>query len=157
MIDDLFVFDSVVHLHAMSDDDLAPGPVNARHARDLVVGVGDALRPLHGVTTDWAGRTGVEEMYDLVFVRSPVDMAMAQTVPVFDWFVDFWAPVRRNYDFAAAYPDRVLFCGGVDPMHRGVDFALDSMREQAEDLGARSFKFYLGIDIAAKRRELYGD
>lgn len=144
MIDEIFVFDSVVHLHAMSDADLVPGPVGARHARDLMVSIGNTLRPVHGVQTDWAGRTSVQEMHDLVFVRSPVDMAMAQTVPVFDWFTDFWAPISLNHAFANAYPERVLFCGGVDPMYRGLDFALASMDVQVRELGATSFKFYNG-------------
>ena len=60
-------------------------------------------------------RWTAEEMYDLVFVQAPTDMAMAQVVPIFDWFEDFFAPVAAQYAMAQRYPERVLFCGGADP------------------------------------------
>ena len=51
-------------------------------------------------------------------------MAMAQVVPMFDWFRDWYAPVQTQYAMAKAFPDRVLFCGGVDPKYRGPQDAL---------------------------------
>jgi predicted TIM-barrel fold metal-dependent hydrolase len=45
---------------------------------------------------------------------------------------------------AAAYPERVLFCGGVDPIYRGLDDAVAQIEHQARELGARSMKFYNG-------------
>ena len=83
-------------------------------------------------------------MYDLVFVQAPTDMAMAQVVPLFDWYEDFFAPVLAQHAMAAAYPDRVLFCGGVDPLYRGLPDALAQIEYQARELGARSMKFYNG-------------
>jgi uncharacterized protein len=79
-----------------------------------------------------------------VFASSPTDMAMAQVVPMFDWFRDWYAPVRAQHAMAAAYPDRVLFCGGVDPMFRGLQEALEQIDHQVKTLGARSLKFYNG-------------
>jgi predicted TIM-barrel fold metal-dependent hydrolase len=83
-------------------------------------------------------------MYDLVFGSSATDMAMAQVVPMFDWFKDWYAPIRAQYEMARAYPERVLFCGGVDPKYRGLNDALEQIDYQAKELGACSFKFYNG-------------
>ena len=49
-----------------------------------------------------------------------------------------------QYEMAKRYPDRVMFCGGVDPMYQGVDAALESLDWQVKELGARSIKFYNG-------------
>jgi hypothetical protein len=45
---------------------------------------------------------------------------------------------------AASYPDRVLFCGGVDPNYHGLADALEHLEYQVTELGARSIKFYNG-------------
>lgn len=142
MIDGIPVFDCVIHLHDMSDANLAPDRADSAHVRALQVGTGEALRPVHGDTMDYATQVSVESMWDLVFVRSPTDMAMAQVVPVFDWYPDFWAPVALQHAMAAAHPDRVLFCGGVDPTFKGLDFALEELERQVTELGAVSMKFY---------------
>ncbi len=142
MIDDLFIFDCVIHLHDMSNDNLDPRRPDAEHVRSMQVGMGEMLRPVHGGRDDYATRTSVEDMWDLVFVRSPTDMAMAQVVPVFDWYPEFWAPVDLQHAMAEAHPDRVLFCGGVDPSFKGLTYALEEMERQVVELGAVSFKFY---------------
>ena len=142
MIDEIFVFDCVIHVHDMSDENLNPARADSHWVRGLQVGMGEMLRPLHGERTEYAARMSVEEMYDLVFVKSPTDLAMAQVVPVFDWYPQYWAPVELQHAMAVAYPDRVLFCGGVDPSFQGLGFALEDMERQATELGAVSFKFY---------------
>jgi hypothetical protein len=145
VIDDIFVFDNVIHVYDMSDDNVSDG-AEARAGRDSMLAIGGALR--------WPGFTGAgmrfdkrwtpEEMYDLVFVQAPTDLAMAQVVPIFEWFEDFFAPVAAQHAMALAYPDRVLFCGGVDPIHRGLDDALAQITHQISELGACSMKFYNG-------------
>jgi predicted TIM-barrel fold metal-dependent hydrolase len=145
VIDDIFVFDNVIHVYDMSPDNV-PDRVDAQQGRDSMLAIGGALR--------WPGyaQTGMrfdkrwtpEEMYDLVFVQAPTDMAMAQVVPIFEWFNDFFAPVAAQHAMAERYPDRVLFCGGVDPIHRGLDDALEQISHQIETLGACSMKFYNG-------------
>lgn len=142
MIDDLFVFDCVIHLHDMSDENLDPRRRDSAHVRDLQVGMGEMLRGIHGDDLDYATRMSVEDMHRLVFEESPTDMAMAQVVPVFDWYPSFWAPVELQHAMAAAYPEKVLFCGGVDPSYRGLAFALEEIERQRTELGAVSFKFY---------------
>lgn len=144
MIDDVFVLDSVVHLHDMSDENWSADVPWAARARELPLRMGEALRPLHGDQTDFRSRISVETMGRMVFEDSPTDLAVAQVVPIFDWYEDWWAPVQLQADFARAYPGRALFCGGVDPMHRGVDAALEHLEWQVRDLGAVSMKFYNG-------------
>lgn len=149
MIDNIFVLDNVIHAYDMSNENLNPDRADARQARDRVV---RSVRPLRAEGSavfdkgqfDWARRWGAEEMYDMVFATSGTDMAMAQTVPMFDWFKDWYAPVRAQYAMAQAYPDRVLFCGGVDPKFRGLQEALDQLDYQVSELGACSLKFYNG-------------
>jgi len=144
VIGDIFVFDLVVHLHDMSDENLLSEVPGAERSRALALGLGDALRPLHGDPTDFATKLSVETMGRMVFEDSPTDMAMAQVVPVWDWFENWWAPVELQAAFARAYPRRALFCGGVDPSHKGLTAALDHLHWQVEELGAVSLKFYNG-------------
>ena len=142
MIGDIIVFDNVIHLHDMSDANLSPDRDDSEHVRSMQVGLGNMLRPLHGETIDYATRFAVDDMYRLVFEDSPTDLAMAQVVPVFDWYTDFWAPVALQHAMAAAHPDRVLFCGGVDPHFKGLNYALEEIERQVRELGAVSMKFY---------------
>jgi predicted TIM-barrel fold metal-dependent hydrolase len=142
MIDGMFVFDNVIHLSDTTDANLRADVSTAAQERDSslrFVGAG-------------GGRTwSVEEMYDIVFVQSPTDLAMAQVVPIFDWYMNWFAPVELQHKLATAYPDRVLFCGGVDPVHRGLADAIDQLDYQKKELGACSFKFYNGHDRGSWR------
>jgi uncharacterized protein len=52
--------------------------------------------------------------------------------------------VERQYELAQLYPDRVIFCGGTDPVLRGVNTAIHDVDHQIQDLGAKSIKFYTG-------------
>lgn len=148
MIDDIFVFDGVIHVYDMSDENLL-------HERPdtapLVQGWSASMEPLRypvasrlGQGADWPLRVSVEDMYDVEFRESPVDMAMAHAVPVWDWMPNSLASLQAQYDFVAAYPDRAVLCGAVDPLYHGVDGALKQMEYQVRELGARSFKFYNG-------------
>jgi uncharacterized protein len=149
MLGDIFVFDNVIHVYDMSEDNIRRDRPDALPARDQVMGHTRSLRwpgmPIHDDPDfNWARRWDVEEMYDLVFASSATDMAMAQTVPMFDWFKEWYAPVRAQHAMASAYPNQVLFCGGVDPMFRGLAEALEQIDYQTKTLGACSFKFYNG-------------
>src|SRR5258706_15681211 len=140
MIDDIFVFDNVIHLYDMSTANIRTDRADARPARDSVLKVISALRwPEEAIHVDpnfdWGRRWGVEDMYDLVFGGSPTDMAMAQVVPMFDRVRDWYAPVQTQHAMAKAYPDRVLFCGGVDPKYRGMEDALGENDYQGNELG----------------------
>ncbi len=138
------VLDAAVHLHDMSDANLLDQVPWARRARELPLAMGEALRPLHGEQVDFATRTGVAEQGRMLFEASPTDLAVAQVVPIFDYYKDWWAPVELQAEFARAFPGRAFLCGGVDPMFAGLDAALEHLEWQVRDLGAISIKFYNG-------------
>jgi predicted TIM-barrel fold metal-dependent hydrolase len=69
-------------------------------------------------------------------------MAMAQTVPLFGLWEEGFAPARLQYELKEACPERVVFCGGVDPLFHGIRGAVREMERQKEEWGAVSFKYY---------------
>lgn len=144
MLNEYYVFDAVCHVYNLSDANLAEHPT-ADQGRQSIVGLGDTWRAPgnrqlypDGYTRNFT----TADMHEMIFERSDTDMVMAQAVPILDWFKDGFAPIQQQYEFAAAYPDKVLFCGGVDPVYHGLEGAKDEIRRQAKELGARSFKFY---------------
>ena len=145
MIDGIFIFDNVIHVYDMSDDNLRSDKADAVEGRDHLLAIGRGGRlPAYNEDEglNFSKRWSVEELYDMVFIDAPTDLAMAQVVPIFDWFEDFFAPVYAQHAMAEAYPDRVMFCGGVDPLYRGLPDALEQLEFQVKELGARSIKFY---------------
>jgi predicted TIM-barrel fold metal-dependent hydrolase len=144
VIDDIFVFDNVIHVYDLSGGNLREDREDAEFGRDSILAIGAAGRlPEYNANgQDFAKKWTLEEIYDMVFVQAPTDMAMAQVVPVFDWFKDFFSPILTQHAMAKTYPDRVMFCGGVDPLYRGVPDALEQLEYQIGELGAVSIKFY---------------
>jgi uncharacterized protein len=146
--DDVFVFDNAVHMYDLSDANLLR--TDSTLDRAYHMGLGEARRTAGQEVTygngdmfsSFARRWNTEDLGRLLFDDSATDMAMAQAVVLYDVYKDGFAPVQAQYEFAQAYPDRVLFCGGVDPLYPSLDAALDEMDRQVEQLGARSFKFY---------------
>lgn len=145
MIDGIFVFDGAIHAHDLSDENLRTRP-DSRAARDSVLAMSAAVRPpgYNQRVSAWNHRWTPEELHRMVFVEAPTDIAMAQTVPLFDWYEHTLAPYEAQHAMAAKYPERVIFCGGVDPFLPDVKGALHSLDHQIRDLGAKSIKFYNG-------------
>jgi uncharacterized protein len=142
VIDGMYVFDNVIHAYDLSDGNLRPDQPSAQTARDHMVG---ALGPKRRQAPDELKRSWpVEDMYRLVFESSGTDIAMAQVVPIYDWYTDWFAPIKMQYELAQAHPDRVLFCGGADPRLDGVPAACEAIRHQVEEMGSKSMKFYNG-------------
>ncbi len=148
--DDIFVFDCVIHVYDFSME-------NARLDRPatgpMLYGWKEAMKMFRwpderngqfGEDYDWTTAFTVADLYEMEFVLSPVDMAMAHAVPVWDWFHESFAPIDMQHRMATTYPERVLLCGAVDPLHHGVEGAKREMERQVHELGARSFKFYNG-------------
>ena len=91
MIGDIFVFDNVIHLYDMSVENIRSERRDSWPSRQQSLEETARLRfpgepPNDDPKFDWGRRWSVKEMHELVFDRSPTDMAMAQTVPMFDWF-----------------------------------------------------------------------
>lgn len=88
-----------------------------------------------------------EANYDLMFRNAPTDMGIIGSLPFgpgtsSDLYQDPEHFIKVNHGFAAAYPERCIFSGGVEPTAAGVEYALDSIQHQKEALGARMMKFY---------------
>jgi predicted TIM-barrel fold metal-dependent hydrolase len=79
-----------------------------------------------------------------MFEESSTDFVMAHSVVLYDVYKTGFAPVKAQYEFAQAYPDKALFVGGVDPLYPSVAAALEEMERQVHELHASSFKFYNG-------------
>jgi uncharacterized protein len=141
---DLFVFDSAIHIHDLSNENVRDDVNEATSVRDHMLSAPIKARPdaFDGMLNP--ARPTVEDAYRTIFVNSGTDMAMAQVVPLFDWYKNFFAPVELQAAMAKAYPERVLFCGGVDPLYRGVEDAIAQLEYQVRELGAVSIKFYNG-------------
>ncbi|OBK45780.1 amidohydrolase family protein [Mycobacterium sp. 1081908.1] len=152
--DDVFVFDNVVHMYDMSDDNLLIPSSAADRLGHLKIGSRTRGEVDHtrsktpenpGIGQGYDRRWTVHDMARVVFADGVTDMAMAQAVVLYDVYKDGFAPVQAQYEFARAYPDKVLFCGGLDPLHlHKATNARDEMTRQVEELGAKSFKFYNG-------------
>jgi predicted TIM-barrel fold metal-dependent hydrolase len=144
VIDDVFVFDNVIHVYDMSDDNLLTDEPTAAQARDYMRAINVPLRSPDNRHYDFMKKWTPEEIHMMTFSDGGVDLAMAQAVPIFEWYRDWFAPVRAQYEMAQKYPDQVIFCGAVDPLFHGVQGAVREVHRQVGDLGARSFKFYNG-------------
>lgn len=145
MIDGITIFDCVIHVYDMSDGNLRADERTAANGRDHIsyLQAGNRMLPQNaGLPVDV--RWSPEATFDVVVTKGGTDFAMAQTVPIYEWFKDWFAPVKAQYEMAQRYPEHVLFCGGVDPIAQGVTEARRQIEVQAKDMGARSFKFYNG-------------
>src|SRR5579862_2405942 len=152
------VFDAAVHMHDFRDKTFIND--DSRFLRDATLaalafaernGQRVSYDNVHNPPEhDWANR--------ILFEESDTDFAMAQTVPLFGVFRDGMAPALAAYEYAASNPDRVFFCGGVDPIFQGVRGAIYEMERQVGEWGAVSFKFYQAQTMrhwwAADDREL---
>lgn len=149
--EDVFVFDNVVHMYDLTDDNLREPDSAVDRAWHLRIGAsrrpdpgGVEPTPGSAIGDGFDRRWTAPDLGSLLFDDGLTDMAMAQAVVLYDVYKDGFAPVRAQYEFARRYPDKVLFCGGVDPMFPGELGVRDEMTRQVEEMNARSFKFYNG-------------
>jgi uncharacterized protein len=137
----MFIFDQVIHMFDNTEKNLNPGGQNTA---ENLIGFGkvfsNADYPAHDAFI--GEELQVEEAHRIMFEESDTDMALAQTVPLFGWWKEGFSPARRQYELKEAYPERVLFCGGVDPLYQGLDGAINELTRQREEWGAVSMKFY---------------
>jgi predicted TIM-barrel fold metal-dependent hydrolase len=140
MRDGHVVFDNVVHLHNLRDDNVIEP--EGRLAQNFFYRLVRSMSE-EGDYSDFAKEWTAEYVADRLFGDgSQIDFAMVQTVPMFDLYKDGLDAVERQYELVQAEPDRVVFCGGTDPMLRGLNTALHDIDHQIKNLGAKSIKFY---------------
>lgn len=148
MIENVFVFDNVVHMFNASEKQIVGplGPIGQEHWLRLTNQArppGDNLR--YGDVSSkeaFAQNWTVEKAGTMIFDDSDTDLAMAQTVTLFDYWEDGLSSVESQYELHKAFPDQTLFCGGVDPAYQSMKACLEQMEFQSKEWGAVSFKFY---------------
>jgi predicted TIM-barrel fold metal-dependent hydrolase len=134
----MFIFDNVVHMY-----DNTAGNVIDPLAMNYQVGM---RRRMPKLAIDPEGLKGrkveVEEAVEYLFKIAPTDMAVAQTVPLYSYWEDGFAPAPLQYALKQAVPDRVVYCGAVDPIFHGLRGSIKELERQRHEWGAISFKFY---------------
>lgn len=152
MVGDTFIIDGVVHVVDFSLDHMAENaaladPELRADFAELSIRITGGIFPfkeelLRGEVPP-ALTPSPEVNYEIIFNQSPTDMAIVGAIPFGgeDYVIDDYS-VKINHAFASAYPERTIFCGGVDPVQNGLQAALDSIDYQVRELGARSIKFY---------------
>lgn len=144
MYQDYFIFDNVVHMFDNRQSNLLDGAdevienIEAHHSGGYFGGEA-TLPPNFAVS-----RVDVDEALQYLFENSKTDMAQAQAVPLFGYWKEGFAPARLQFELKQAAPDRVVFCGGTDPVYFGVRGATDEIRRQVDEWGAVSMKMYKG-------------
>jgi hypothetical protein len=139
--DNTIIFDNVVHLHNLRDDNVIEpeGRVTQNFFFRTVRSMKGSDYPYDEFAREWSA----ERVRDILFREgSQIDYAMVQTVPMFDLYKDGLDAVERQYELHVLCPDRVIFCGGTDPVLRGLNHALRDIERQTLEMGARSIKFY---------------
>jgi hypothetical protein len=137
------IFDNVVHVHNLRDDNVIEpeGRITQNFFFRTLQDLKGPDFAYDGFASAWTGQRVGEILFR---PGSQLDYAMVQTVPMFDLYRDGLDAVERQYELVQLYPERVIFCGGTDPVLRGMNTALHDIEHQISDLGARSIKFYTG-------------
>jgi hypothetical protein len=139
MKDGYFIFDNVVHMYDNRPSNII-NDIGKRNIEAFHRTFGATGHSLYQVDEKLSLKT--DEALHYLFDHSDTDMAMAQTVPLFGFWEEGFAPARQQWALKEACPQRIVFCGGVDPLFQGIRGAVREMQRQVEEWGAVSFKFY---------------
>ena len=140
------IFDLVVHVHNLLRENLTTPaarvatPYVHRNLKMYKRGV-ETMPPL---AESFRAPPDPQKVYDKIFTPdSQIDFAMAQVVPMFDLFAETpETNYQRVYDLVQLAPEKIVFCGGTDPVLRGLNTALRDVEHQVSRLGAKSIKLY---------------
>src|SRR5205823_1928999 len=117
-----FLFDAVIDRFDFSTENTVNAPIVNGYTswlRQLVDGIATEESPSNPNVAVPGKLDELAEGVEL-FGNSDTDMAMVQTVPLLDYWQTGSAPADVQAELAAAYPGKILFCGGVDPVMQGV-------------------------------------
>jgi predicted TIM-barrel fold metal-dependent hydrolase len=138
--DDGFVIDAVVHAYNFNDDnfrsDLARSFAGLSYGMVMTTGDQDRVSQDVYSSHDWS----IDEIAEMTFVESDVDMAIYHGVPLDDYFFDGLSSNQKGIDMAQRWPDRVRWYTGVNPLDGKA--ALEQAEHHVKDLGAIGLKFY---------------
>jgi hypothetical protein len=141
VIDDMFVFDSVVHVFNFEQKN-AFGPAGTMFADHLyafhatLTPDTQTKLPPEDVLRQWT----VSDIRKMVHEESGTGMLVAMPLPLTDLFHDGLSPWETRAELASRDPDRTVFWGSVNPLEGRK--ALDLMERQVGEFGAKAFKFY---------------
>ncbi len=136
-----FVFDAVCHVFNFDKRNAIgpPGEMFDGHLyafHTLLTRLGEPILSREQFFREWS----VDEIYEMIIDNSDTDMIVAQPLPLTDLFHDGLSPWEKCAEMARKHPDRAVFWGSVNPLEGKT--ALDLMKRQVEEYGARGFKFY---------------
>jgi predicted TIM-barrel fold metal-dependent hydrolase len=136
-----FVFDCVCHIFNFDPANALgpPGLMFNEHLyafHQLMTREGEPVLSHDEYMKEWTP----DEIYKMIIEESDTDMIVAQPLPLTDLFRDGLSDWQKCAEMAAKHPDRAIFWGSVNPLEG--KRALDLMKRQVEDHGARAFKFY---------------
>jgi hypothetical protein len=170
VIDEMFVFDGVLHFSDFSGEGLREFRTSEqqeeamREAVDLVgrvsggkygyIDMKQYIRNDGHLDLPPELRGSFDAIYHELFESSPTDMAIAGNIPFVpsDKFVDPDRSLKLVHSFVQAHKDRLILGGGTDPTGlvgmsmsgraMGLNYCLEAIEYQVKELGARSMKFY---------------
>lgn len=147
MRDGNVIFDGVIHVHNRlgANFDNRLGRVAQEFKYDIVKMYKRGVEAVPPKDQYFAVPPSPELVASKVFGEgSQIDWAMAQVVPLFELYTE--PPeynIARVYELSQLDP-RIIFCGGTDPVFRGVQQAVRDIEHQITALGSRSIKLYTG-------------
>ena len=134
------VIDAVVHgynlLPSNARNDAARSFVQATYGMVSLTGHRGFIGPAE-YSRDW----GIEELAQLLFVESDVDLATFHAVPLDDYFYDGMVSNEKGIEMRRRWPDRVLFYGAVNALQDPVQ-VLEHAQYLVDDAGAVGIKLY---------------
>lgn len=146
MRDGNIIFDLVVHIHNLLDPNFEtrPGRTAQPWKYDYIKMYKQGIEEIPLADVFYTIPPNPQAVVDKIFgPGSQIDYAMAQVVPLFELFAeDPDSNIQRVYEMCKLEPDRLIFCGGTDPVIRGMRTALDDITTQITTMGARSIKLY---------------
>ncbi len=110
----VFVFDNVVHMYDLSDDNLKRPDSGFDRQWHLKIGYvrrSEGQDESYGITDGYgafAKKWTAKDLGKMLFEESSTDMAMSQGVPLYDVYKDGFAPVRAQYEFHKAFPEPLV-------------------------------------------------
>ena len=136
-----FVFDCVCHIFNFDPANAlgGPGQLFDEHLyafHQLLTRQGERILSREEFMREWS----VDEIYEMIIEGSDTDMIVAQPLPLTDLFHDGLSAWEKCAEMAAKHPDRAVFWASINPLEG--KRALDLLRRQVEDHGARGLKLY---------------
>jgi uncharacterized protein len=133
-----FVVDAVIHAFNLTEENtrtpLAQDFLAMTYG--LVALTGDAE---HITQEDFLRNWTAEDLADVVFAQSDVDLGVFHGVPWFDYFHDGFCANEKGIEMLRRWPDRVMFYGTLDPLRPD---AVEQATYLVEEAGARGIKLY---------------